>query len=48
VSVDGRPAGELDLEDIRQALTMDGAVRRLRLVRGADTTQAILTLRRLF
>jgi hypothetical protein len=48
VSVDGRPGAELDLEDIRQALTMGGAVRHLRLVRGADTTLVSLTLRRLF
>jgi hypothetical protein len=48
VSMDGRSAGELDLEDLRQALRMDGAVRHLRLVRGPDTTLVSLMLRRLF
>jgi hypothetical protein len=46
--MDGRSVGELDLEDVRQALRMDAAVRHLRLVRGPDTTLVSLMLRRLF
>lgn len=48
VSLDGRPAADLDFEDIRQALMIEGAIRQLRLARGADTVLVTFTLHRLF
>lgn len=48
VSLDDRPASDLDLEDIRRALMTDGAVRELSIARGADTSRVRLILRQLF
>jgi hypothetical protein len=48
VSVDGRATVDLDLEDLRQALSAEGAVRELRVARGADTILVTLKLRPLF
>jgi membrane-associated protease RseP (regulator of RpoE activity) len=48
LSIDDRPTDGLRLPEIRQLLTVDGATRQLRLLRGADTMSVTLVLRRLF
>ncbi len=48
LSIDGRPARQLSLPDIRDVLAADGAVRQLRLARESDTVLVTLHLHRLF
>jgi len=48
LSIDDRPTADLRLPEIRQLLTVDGATRQLRLLRGDDTLAVTLTLGRLF
>jgi len=48
LAIDGRPSADLDLPEIRRALSVDGASREVRLLRGADTVVSKVTLRPLF
>jgi hypothetical protein len=48
LSIDGRPTGQLELSDVRAALSTEGSVRQLRLAREADTVLVALHLHRLF
>jgi hypothetical protein len=48
LTIDRRAATEIELPELRQLLSTAGAVRRLSLLRGADTIVGTLKLRRLF